>query len=63
MTRRRRIVYPTDMHAGPFRLVTLRHARGYAIVDDRTGAIACTAAHPETGGLVPALGAGPPPSV
>ena len=52
---RRRLYYPTRMSVGPFRLVTLRHARGYAIVDDRTGAIARTMRHPITGRPIPAL--------
>ncbi len=54
MTRRHRI-YPTRMHVGPFRLVNLRRCRGFAILDDRTGAIARTARHPITGRPIPAL--------
>jgi hypothetical protein len=52
---RRRLYYPTRMTAGPFRLVTFRHHRGYAILDDRTGAIAYTEAHPISGRPIPAL--------
>ena len=55
MTRGRRIVYPTRMSVGPFRLATLRHQRGYVIVDDRTGAIAYTTAHPVSGRPIAAL--------
>ena len=55
MTRRRRIVYPTALAVGPMRLATLRHQRGYVIVDDRTGRIAATVAHPITGRPMPAL--------
>ena len=54
MTRGRR-AYPTRMTVGPFRLMKLRHRRGFAIVDDRTGAIAYTEAHPVTGRPIPAL--------
>jgi hypothetical protein len=53
VTRRR--LYSTHMTVGPFRLATLRHRRGYVIVDDRTGAIAFTEAHPVTGRPRPAL--------
>ena len=55
MTRRRRLYFPSRMAVGPFRLATLRHARGYAIVDDRTGQIAYTTAHPISGRPIPAL--------
>ena len=55
MTRGRRRSYLTRMAVGPFRLVRLRHRRGYAIADDRTGAIAYTGAHPVTGRPVPAV--------
>jgi hypothetical protein len=51
----RRRCYPTRMTVGPFRLVTLRHRRGYAIVDDRTGRVAYTAAHPISGRPMAAL--------
>lgn len=54
MTRRRRC-YPTRMAVGPYRLVTFRRRRGFAIVDDRTGAIAYTTPHPITGRAMPAL--------
>ncbi len=52
---RRRRCYPTRMAAGPFRLVTFRHRRGYAILDDRSGAIAYTEAHPVSGRPIPAM--------
>lgn len=52
---RRRLVFPTHMNAGPFRLVTFRRRRGYAILDDRTGAIAYCSPHPVTGRPMPAL--------
>ena len=52
---RRRITYPTRMAVGPFRLVTFRHQRGYAILDERTGAIAYTTPHPISGRPIPAL--------
>jgi hypothetical protein len=43
------------MTAGPYRLVTFRHRRGFAILDDRTGTIAYTEAHPVTGRPRPVL--------
>jgi hypothetical protein len=52
---RRRVCYPTRMTAGPYRLVTFRHRRGFAILDDRTGAIAYTTPHPISGRPIPAL--------
>lgn len=54
MTRRRRIAYRSRMTVGPFRLVTFRHHRGYAIMDDRDGSIAYTTPHPVTGRPIPA---------
>ncbi len=54
MTRRRRC-YPTRMAAGPFRLVTFRRRRGYAIIDERTGAVAYTTPHPISGRPIPAM--------
>ena len=55
MTARRHLNYPTHYSAGPYRLVTLRRRRGYAIVDSRTGAYAYTAHHPVSDRAVPAL--------
>lgn len=52
---RRRIAYQSRMTVGPFRLVTFRHHRGYAIMDDRTHEIAYTTPHPVTGRPIPAL--------
>ena len=46
---RRRIAYRSGMAVGPFRLVTFRHQRGYAILDERTGAVAWTTPHPISG--------------
>jgi hypothetical protein len=46
---RRRLTFPTAHHVGPFRIVTMRQVRGYAILDDRTGRPAWTEAHPITG--------------
>lgn len=52
---RRRIHYPTRMAVGPYRLVTFRHRRGFAILDERTGAVAYTTPHPITGRPIAAL--------
>ncbi len=52
---RRRIMYSTKMTAGPYCLVTFRRRRGYAILDDRTGAVAYTTPHPVNGRPIPAL--------
>ncbi len=52
---RRRSAYPTRMTVGPFRLATLRHRRGYVILDDRTGQVAYLTPHPVTGRPIPAL--------
>ena len=45
----RRLIFPTAHHVGPFRIVTMRQQRGYAILDDRTGRPAWTEPHPVTG--------------
>jgi hypothetical protein len=52
---RRRITYRTRMAVGPYRLVTFRRRRGYAILDERTGAIAYMTPHPISGRPIPAL--------
>lgn len=52
---RRRLYYPTRMAVGPYRLVTFRRQRGYAILDDRTGAVAYTTPHPVSGRPIAAL--------
>ena len=52
---RRRIHYRTHMAVGPFRLVTFRHRRGFAILDDRTGQVAYTTPHPISGRPIAAL--------
>ena len=54
MTTRHRIAYRSRMAVGPFRLVTFRHQRGYAILDDRTGTVAWTTPHPISGRPIPA---------
>lgn len=46
---RRRLAYSTRMAVGPYRLVTFRHRRGFAIIDDRTGTVAYTTPHPISG--------------
>ena len=51
---RRRIVHRSRMAVGPYRLVTFRHQRGYAILDERTGAVAWTTPHPISGRPIPA---------
>jgi hypothetical protein len=43
------------MTVGPYRLVTFRHRRGFAILDDRSGQVAYTTPHPITGRPIPAL--------
>lgn len=43
------------MAVGPYRLVRFRHRRGFAIIDDRSGQVAYTLAHPITGRPIPAL--------
>ena len=55
MTRRRRLYFRSRMAVGPFRLVTFRHQRGYAVLDERTGAVAYTTPHPISGRPIPAL--------
>jgi hypothetical protein len=51
-----RTQYPTHYAVGPYRLVTLRRRRGYAIIDSRTGQYAYTARHPNGGrAYVPAV--------
>jgi len=45
----RRVILPTRMNVGPYRLATLHQRRGYVVVDDRTGRIAYTQAHPISG--------------
>jgi hypothetical protein len=52
---RRRRYYPTRMAVGPYRLVTFRHRRGFAIIDDRTGQAAYTTPHPISGRPIAAL--------
>ena len=54
MTTRHRIAYRSRMAVGPYRLVTFRHQRGYAILDERTGIVAWTTPHPISGRPVPA---------
>lgn len=52
---RRRIVYPTRMAVGAYRLVTFRRRRGFAIIDERTGQVAYTTPHPISGRPIPQL--------
>ncbi len=43
------------MAVGPYRLVTFRHRRGFAILDDRSGQVAYTTPHPVSGRPIAAL--------
>lgn len=59
MTIRRRLYYLTAHHRGPFTVATMRHHRGYVILDSRTNRPAWIESHPHTGRpralLVPTL--------
>lgn len=52
---RRRLTCQTGMTVGPYRLITFRRRRGFAIIDDRTGRAAYTTPHPITGRPIPQL--------
>ena len=57
----RRRYYPTNHRRGPYTVATMRHHRGYVILDSRTGRPAWYEPHPITGRpravLVPTLAA------
>lgn len=46
---RRRLYYPTEHRRGPYVVATMRHHRGYVILDGRTNRPAWTEPHPHTG--------------
>ena len=51
---RHRIAYRSRMAVGPFRLITFRHTRGWAILNENTGQVEYTTAHPISGRPIPA---------
>lgn len=49
MTIRRRLYYPTEHRRGPYQVATMRHHRGFVILDSRTARPAWCESHPLTG--------------